>query len=105
MDQRVAKRYARALFNAARQLDVILSPRIGRDEKLRIAESLFSDRITALTMQALRLLLEKRRETELEGVREQFSILRRQEGNVLYTVVTTVEPLSEDEKKRLMDKL
>lgn len=129
MDQRVAKRYARALFNAAQQLDMvqsveddlsaianlmkndekfrdfILSPRIGRDEKLKIAEKLFSDRITALTMQALRLLLEKRREAEFEQVREQYAILRRSEGNVLYAIVTSTEALIEDEKKRLTEKL
>jgi F-type H+-transporting ATPase subunit delta len=129
MDQRVAKRYARALFNAAKQLDVVesveddllaianlmknqeqfrdflLTPRISRDEKLKIAEKLFSDRITALTMQAIRVLLEKRREMEFPEIREQFAILRRQEGNILYAVITTIEPLAEGEKDRLIEKL
>src|SRR5688500_10478895 len=112
MDQRVAQRYARALFSTAVKLDVVdsveadldaiagllqaderirdflLSPRVGREEKIQIVYKLFSDRVTAVSLQALRLVLEKRREKELEGIRDQFAILRRQHGNVLYSVVT-----------------
>jgi len=84
VDTKVAKRYARALFNAARKGGVIEgvetdlnaiahlvevhpefrgfleSPRISRDDKIAIAEKLFSDRTTALTMSMLRLMLAKR---------------------------------------------
>jgi F-type H+-transporting ATPase subunit delta len=129
MDRRVAKRYARALFNTALKLDVvqpveddlnaivrlmqsdeklrdfILSPKVGREEKVQIAYKLFSDRVTAVTMQALRLLLDKRRETEIEGVLDEYQALRRMHGSVVYAVVMSAEELSEAEKKALIAKL
>ncbi|HZH97917.1 MAG TPA: ATP synthase F1 subunit delta [Fimbriimonadaceae bacterium] len=129
MESRVAKRYARALFNAARRLDVIesveddlqaivslsktnerfhhyiYSPHVGRDEKVKIAERIFSDRTTALTMQMLRLLLEKRRETEIEPIREHFIKLRREEGRVLFASITSAEPLHDEDRRRLIEKL
>src|SRR5688572_3155671 len=129
MDQRVAKRYARALFTTAVKLDVVesveadlaaivnllqrddqfrdflLSPRVGREEKVQITYKLFSDRVTAVTLQALRLVLDKRRETELEGIRDEFAILRRQHGNVLYAIVTTARELPDDQRKALEDRL
>ena len=129
MDSKVAKRYARALFNAARNLDVIqsveedltairnlirqderfhgflYSPNVSREEKIQIADRLFSDRVTALTMQALRLMLEKRRETEFEGVREEFVKLRREEGKVLYAHVVSAEPLTDQQQMDIVKKL
>lgn len=128
-DTKVARRYARALFNAARTLDVIqsveedltairdlvrrderfenflMSPRVSREEKLGIAERLFSDRVTALTMQGLRLLIEKRRESEFEQVREEFVKIRRDEGNVLYASVTSTEELSDQQQVDIVRKL
>src|SRR5688500_5998058 len=117
IDRRVAKRYARALFNVALKEDIvdsvesdldaivglmkkderfesfILSPRIGREDKVQMSYKLFSDRVTAVTLQAMRLLLEKRREAEIEGMREEFAILRREHGQVLYATITSAEPL------------
>lgn len=129
VDAKVAKRYARALFNAARKSNVIESvesdlnaiahlveshpefrgflesPKIGRDDKIRIAEKLFSDRITALTLNMLRMMLLKGRETEFAEMREQYVVLRRDEGQVLYANVVSAEALPEDAKKALVAKL
>lgn len=129
MDRRVAKRYARALFTVALRegiadaveadLDAIvgllrrdqqfrhflLSPEVGREEKVQISYKLFSDRVTAVTLQAFRLILDKRRESEVESIREEFAILRREEGNIVYTVVTTSEELGPEHRKALEDKL
>jgi F-type H+-transporting ATPase subunit delta len=129
MDHRVAKRYAKALFNTALKLDVLesveddlkaivnimhsdprfrdflLSPSVGRDEKIQISYKLFSDRVTAVTLQALRLLLQKGREDEIEGVLDEYSRLRRELGSVVYTVITSAQPLEEDARAKLLAKL
>lgn len=129
MDSRVAKRYSRALFNAAeaghvidsveadldaivnlyendRQFkDFLYSPQVGREEKLKIAETLFSDRVTATTMQLVRLLIEKGRETEIPGVRDEFVKLRRERGAVLYAEIVSAEPLSDSQSGTLIKKL
>jgi len=79
----------------------LMSPARARDEKIQFAESVFSDRATALTMQFLRLLLEKRREGEFEEIREQFVSLRRQHGNVIYAEITSSKPLGQMDRDAL----
>ncbi|HMS54078.1 MAG TPA: ATP synthase F1 subunit delta [Fimbriimonadaceae bacterium] len=129
MDTRVAKRYARALFNAAESggvidavesdltaianlfendqqfKDFLYSPQVGRDEKLSIADTLFSDRVTALTMQVLRLLINKAREAEIPGVLNEYVRLRRERGAVLYAEVVSAEALSDSQVQALTKKL
>lgn len=128
-DAKVAKRYARALFHAAKKVDVVtsveadlgavagqiandprfrdflLSPYVGRDDKVSILDRIFSDRVTALTMSALRLMLSKRREDELEAVYEEFVTLRRDDQKVVFALVTSAEPLSENHRKQIEEKL
>ncbi|MBI1756840.1 MAG: ATP synthase F1 subunit delta [Fimbriimonas ginsengisoli] len=128
-DRRVARRYAAALFATALRYDVVksveedlagivgllshdkgfrgflLSPYVGREEKLKIAEKLFSDRVTALTMQALRLMLEKRREGEVEALREEFVTLRRRHDGVIFATVSSAEALDKDQQKQVVAKV
>jgi len=128
-DSKVARRYASALFTTAQKNDVVksveddlsaisglfdndpkfkdfmLSPQVGRDEKIKIAEKLFSDRVTALTMQAIRLMLVKRRESEIVKVREEYVALRREFGSVAYVIITSAEALDPDQKDALVVKL
>ena len=129
MDTRVAKRYARALFFAAEKANVVeavetdldaisnlssqhamfrgflQSPRISRDDKIRIAEKLFADRVTALTMSALRLILSKRREGEFEPIREEYIRMRRERGAVLYAIITSAVELTDSEREAIRNKL
>ncbi len=129
VDTKVARRYATALFTTAQKNDVVKSveddlsaitsllendakfkdflqsPNVGREEKIRIAEKLFSDRVTALTMQALRLMLVKRREHEIGNIRDEFVALRREHGSVAYLVITSAEALEDDQRKALLTKL
>ena len=129
MDARAAKRYAKALFQAASKADVIDSvesdlnaianlletheqfrgflhnPRISRDDKTAIAERLFSDRITSLTMSLMRLLLAKRRENEFEGIREEYVQMRRAQGAVVYVIVTSAAELDRAQKDAIISKI
>lgn len=129
MDARVGKRYARALFQAAlagntidsveadlgsikslvendRSLkSFLLSPNVARDEKIRIAGNLFSDRVTALTMQVVRLMLAKRREHEIPSLYDQFVELRRAHQEVMSVTVTSAFELDESQKTRLIDRI
>jgi F-type H+-transporting ATPase subunit delta len=129
MDRRVAKRYARALYRAAHAADVVnaveadlnaiqsvldhddrfagflATPTIGREEKSAIVEKLFSDRVTSMTLQALRLLLQKRREGEFSLMRDEYVAIRRAEGSVLYAGIHSAMELTDDQKKRIIDKL
>lgn len=129
MDLRVARRYAGALYRVASQTNLVaavesdldgvqnllerdenfrsllLSPVIARETKERVLEKAFGDRVTGVTMQMLRLLLQKRREAEFEAVRQEFVRIRREEGRVLHAVIASAEPLTDDQKSRLVAKL
>lgn len=128
-DARIGKRYAQALFGTAQRYDVVtaveadlnaiisimekdrgfrdflLAPYTSREEKVKIMERIFSDRITALTMQVLRVMLEKRREGEIEAVRDEFVNLRREATSTLHVDVTSAEALDDAQKKALITKL
>ncbi|MBL8088374.1 MAG: ATP synthase F1 subunit delta [Chthonomonas sp.] len=129
MDMRVAGRYAKALFLAAQHAGIldgvsddingianameaepkfrklIENPNVTRAEKMQLLERLFSDRTTALTMGALRLLLEKNRQHEILGVREQFNILKREADRVVLVRITSARPLSNEHKSAVIDKI
>jgi len=129
MDTRVASRYAQALFDVASKQNIVQSvsddlngltatltreanfrefmanPANNRDNKLKLIEGVFSDRITALTMHLVRLLLDKRRENLLPAVAASFETLRRESSNTLFAEITSAMPLSEPERKSLTAKL
>jgi F-type H+-transporting ATPase subunit delta len=131
-DVRVAKRYARALFEtaldskddkmvAAVEDDLggivsllvnnlqfrtrMLSPQESRDAKLGLVDRLFSDRVTSLTLQALRLMIEKNREDEIEWVHREFARLRREHENKIFVVVTSSENLTGEQQNAVIHKL
>jgi F-type H+-transporting ATPase subunit delta len=129
MDMRVASRYAQSLFEAAQKEKMVTSvsddlkgilgamehdarfggfladPTNTRADKLKLVEGVFGDKITALTMQFLRLLLNKRRENILTGVAEKFEELRRANDGTLYASVVSAEELSAAEKQGIISKL
>lgn len=128
-DARIGKRYAQALFSTAQRYEVVqaveddldaivglmtkdrgfrdflLAPYTSREEKVKIMERIFSDRITALTMQVLRVMLEKRRETEIESVRNEFVDLRRHATATIHVTVSSAEVLDDAQKKALVAKI
>ena len=83
----------------------MVNPNVARDEKIRIAGSLFSDRVTALTMRLIRLMLEKRREHEMGTIYEQFVTLRRAHQDIMPVVVSSAFELTDAEKAKLTDQL
>lgn len=129
MDHRVATRYAQSLFDVASQQNIVSAisddlnaitaalntdprfktflenPSMNREGKLKLMESVFSDRVTALTMQLFRLLLEKRRESLIGLVAEDFDRLRRSASNILFAQVVSAKPLTESEQKAIISKL
>lgn len=128
-DARVAKRYARALFNIAQRQDIlqsveddltgicaviahsqdlkrfIASPNRTREDKLRLMERTFSDRVTALTMHAVRLLLKRRREHLLEDLKLEYVQLRREHDKVVHVFVQSAQPLDDSQRQRILQKV
>jgi F-type H+-transporting ATPase subunit delta len=129
LDTRVAKRYARALFAAALRENILASveedlngisaafranegfqsfvyrPTTAAEDKLKLIENVFSDRVTALTMSLLRLMLEKRRVEEFEFIRLEYAALRRDHERIVYAVFTSAQPLNQDDRTALIAKM
>ena len=127
-DRRVAKRYAKALFNAALKQGIVKSvsddlatvtgaisnnenfriflknPKTSEADKLRLFERTFGDKTTALTMGFIRLLLDKRRDDEIFGVRMVFEDLRRIQESVSMAVIASSTPLDDGQKKAVVAK-
>lgn len=128
-DTRVARRYARALYQTAKRQGIVPSvesdleligavsrsspqfgrfmgsPDVTRETKQGLVEKAFADRVTALTMGFLRLLVDKGREDALPLVREIYVDLRRAEEQVVRAVVTSFQPLDEDTRARVVHRL
>ena len=128
-DARVARRYAKALFNAAKTADIVQSvdddlslistvsrnspafkrllrnPSASKEFKLEVFTKAFSDRVTAMTMQFLRLLLQKGREDGIDLVRLAYQELRRIDQGTIQVMVTTTIDLNEADRRKLIDKL
>ena len=123
IDARIGRRYAQALFNAAKNHKMvsaveedmsgiarlmrddpqfrrfILVPFNSADEKKIVLQNVLGDRVTALTMQVLRVMLDKGREAEFESVANEFSTLRRTAADIEFATVTsafTLEPGQKD---------
>ena len=122
-DARIGRRYAQALFNAAKNHKMvsaveedmsgianlmrqdpafrrfILVPFNSADEKKTVLQNVLGDRVTALTMQVLKVMLDKGREAEFESVANEFSTLRRTAADIEFATVTsayTLEPHQKD---------
>ncbi|MCU0317263.1 MAG: ATP synthase F1 subunit delta [Fimbriimonadaceae bacterium] len=125
----VARRYAKALFNIAQReglvasvdddlrvivslytsnarfRDFIHSPETGADQKRTLVDRVFGDRVTALTLQALRYLIDKRRDGEIYPIQLEFAELRRQLERVTKATITSAYPLSDDQKQAIIRKI
>ena len=121
-DARIGRRYAQALFNAAKAHKMVaaveddmtgiaglvhddpkfrrflIAPFNNADDKKQVLQNVLGDRVTALTMQVLRVMLDKGREGEFESVAHEFSTLRRTAADIEFATVTSAFPLDPDQK-------
>jgi F-type H+-transporting ATPase subunit delta len=126
IDARIGRRYAQALFNTAKAHKMVsaveedltsIANQVRSDEKFRhflilptqssevkmgVLERTYSDKITALTMQVLRVMLDKGREGEIESVSREYSRLRRESVDIELATVTTAYPLEPAQKDAIV---
>ncbi|MGO8672764.1 MAG: F0F1 ATP synthase subunit delta [Capsulimonadaceae bacterium] len=124
-DTRVAKRYAAALFEVAKRSDILDSvaedlltierilsdsailrsaltePLMAEERKERLVGDAFGDRITATTLNFLKLLIRKRRAELLDVTFREFRILSDEHNNIVSATASTAVPLTPDQLTRL----
>jgi F-type H+-transporting ATPase subunit delta len=127
-EDRVSLRYASAVYEAAKNANsvstvetdlatienllatngdfraFILSPNRSREEKLELVDKVFGDRVTALTLRLIKLMLEKRREEELPTIKRDFSSLKRAGEGILHVQIISAVELTAAEQKAIIEK-
>jgi F-type H+-transporting ATPase subunit delta len=124
----VVRRYVRVLFHTAQQggtgvveqiesdlrvVDQVMrqvprlpqalhAPTIPVDRKLQILDRAFGDRVSGLTLRFLRLAVDRRRERILAHVYPEFLRLSNELRNLVPVEVYSAEPLTDEERERLI---
>jgi len=118
-DSKISVRYAKALFNLVKEDNtlekhqedmellyqcireipelkfVIQSPVIRASDKIRVFEESFRAGVSPLTLSFIRLVLENRREENLEGIARHFLMLIRTEQGIRTAELVTANPVDE----------
>ncbi len=129
VDIRVARRYARALFEVALKQNLLqptaddlaalrtlleqsaelraffYSPLIPRDRKTQRLREALQAQVQPHTLRLLELLIEKRREKFLEAVCEEFRKLQEAHQGVVRATIESATPLTEAEQNGIVQKL
>lgn len=127
--ERVARRYARALFNAALHAQVVqavdealqqllntlqenqplqrllLNPLIPRERKRQLVQEAIGRQTHPLVASLLGVLVDKRREPILPEVVHEFARLRDEHLGVVRVQATTAYPLDEEQRQALIRSL
>ena len=125
----VARRYATALYEEADDTgvledvddDVLMlreslestdqllrffkSPIISKEKKESVIQSLLGDRVEALLVRFLRLLVHKDRETMTKEVLDAYQSLRDEQRGIVNAHVTVAHPIPEEDREALVDTL
>lgn len=124
-DTRVAKRYAAALFGVAQRdgiLDatakdmtlierfmaevpylraVLLQPMVTEDRKFKVVDDAFGDRVTAPSLNFVKLLIRKRREDLINECIAEFRHLLADAQNRISARATTAVPMTEMQMQQM----
>lgn len=128
-ESRVAKRYAKALFNIALKQDMLASvdddlkaltyslsnsesfrrfmsrPEVTPLQKKELLSKTLGDKITGLTSDFVKLLIDKRRDDQLLQIQLEFADLKLNHDNVVRAVIASSEELSDAQKKAIIEKM
>jgi F-type H+-transporting ATPase subunit delta len=128
-DSRAAKRYARALFNAAQKQNAatavnddltsitsglasspkvkefVFSPVTSDKDKKELFAKAFDGKVNDLTGQLLQLLVKKGREAEIFAIQLEFAALKRDNEGIVKALIESAFPLSDDQQKAVLGKV
>lgn len=123
----VAKRYAVALFEIAKEtsqldsleaelqmvsntlkehpelLNLLYSPRIDLQVKKEIFNQIFASRLSTTMLNFMNLLIDRHREKELDSISAYYTRLANEKRGMEDALVTTVQPLSDQEGESLKE--
>ena len=81
------------------------SPKLKREDKIRVMDELFADKVTRPVLGLLHVLIEKRREPVFDNIVEEFAKYRDEHEGRVHARVTSARPLSDDQLETLTNAL
>lgn len=129
MTSQVANRYAQALFDLAVESDVadtmysqiedlsnviyqnkelysvLRSPLITKDDKKRVIDSIFEEKLDRYTLNFIKVLVDNDRTTEIKNVVEEYKKLLNERNNILEGVAITAIEMDKENLRALEEKL
>ena len=84
---------------------MIKSPVVASDKKIRIIHSVFSDKLSVLTMNYLVIIIRKNREASIPDIAEDFIELYKDYKGILTTYLKTSTGINEDIRKKIVSLL
>lgn len=85
--------------------ELFKSPRIKVDEKKKIIEEVFSDKLSSEMNNFLKIVLDKRRGYYIEHIKSEYENLYNDHKGIIKAVATTAVALSEEEQNSLKERL
>ena len=85
--------------------DVLQAPTVTNEEKYTMLKNIFGGRISQMAYNFLCVLAGKGRARHMEGIAEEYKKMWYAENNIMDVTVTSVRPLSADQRRRLADRL
>jgi F-type H+-transporting ATPase subunit delta len=83
----------------------MIAPYTSRDQRLALLDRAFGPHVSPVTMQLLKIMLEKRREREISAVYDEYVILRRAHEQVSQATITSAAPLDDSQRQQIVEKL
>jgi F-type H+-transporting ATPase subunit delta len=123
----VAKRYAKALFEVARDQDQLSAmeeelqhvrqimdtnpelvkflshPKVAKEEKVNQLKVIFQDQISTTMIRFLELLIERNREEHLADIVNSYTRFANVERGLEDATVTSIQPLTDEDKQNLAE--
>ena len=81
---------------------LLRSPIIKTKKKIKIIQEIFSNRISVTTLNFIEMITVKKREAFLQTIAESFIIIYKRINQIETVTVTSVKPLEQDYKERLI---
>ena len=81
---------------------LLRSPIIKTKKKIKIIQEIFSSRISVTTMNFIEMITVKKREAFLQTIAESFIVIYKRINQIETVTVTSVNPLEQDYKERLI---
>ncbi|MBN2898217.1 MAG: F0F1 ATP synthase subunit delta [Clostridia bacterium] len=83
-------------------LELFKTPKISIEERKEAIQSVFGGKISSEMLNLLKIVLDKRRASEIFGIKDEFKVAVHKHNNVIEATVISAVPITEAQSERLV---